>query len=31
VRLRGLERFVTAEHGPGAGALVRPVEEDLFL
>ncbi|MCU0314289.1 MAG: coenzyme F420-0:L-glutamate ligase [Solirubrobacteraceae bacterium] len=30
VRLRGLERFVTAEHGPGAGALVRPVEEDLF-
>jgi coenzyme F420-0:L-glutamate ligase / coenzyme F420-1:gamma-L-glutamate ligase len=26
----GLERFVTAWDGPGAGALLRPVEEDLF-
>jgi coenzyme F420-0:L-glutamate ligase/coenzyme F420-1:gamma-L-glutamate ligase len=26
----GLERFVSAEDGPGATALVRPVEEDLF-
>jgi coenzyme F420-0:L-glutamate ligase/coenzyme F420-1:gamma-L-glutamate ligase len=26
----GLERFVTAEDGPGAAALVRPLEEDLF-
>jgi coenzyme F420-0:L-glutamate ligase / coenzyme F420-1:gamma-L-glutamate ligase len=26
----GLERFVTAEDGPGAGALLRPLEEDLF-
>jgi coenzyme F420-0:L-glutamate ligase / coenzyme F420-1:gamma-L-glutamate ligase len=30
VRLRGLESFVTEEDGPGAGALVRPPEEDLF-
>lgn len=30
VVVRGLERFVTAEDGPGAMALVRPVEEDLF-
>ena len=30
VVLRGLERFVTPEDGPGAAALVRPVEEDLF-
>jgi coenzyme F420-0:L-glutamate ligase / coenzyme F420-1:gamma-L-glutamate ligase len=26
----GLERYVTAEDGPGAAALVRPLEEDLF-
>jgi coenzyme F420-0:L-glutamate ligase / coenzyme F420-1:gamma-L-glutamate ligase len=26
----GLERFVTAEDGPGAAALLRPIEEDLF-
>jgi coenzyme F420-0:L-glutamate ligase/coenzyme F420-1:gamma-L-glutamate ligase len=28
--VRGLERFVTAEDGPGAAALRRPAEEDLF-
>jgi coenzyme F420-0:L-glutamate ligase/coenzyme F420-1:gamma-L-glutamate ligase len=26
----GLERFVTAEDGPGAGALLRPLQDDLF-
>jgi coenzyme F420-0:L-glutamate ligase / coenzyme F420-1:gamma-L-glutamate ligase len=30
VRLRGLERYVTAEDGAGAAALVRAVEDDLF-
>ncbi len=30
VILDGLERFATAEDGPGAGALLRPLEEDLF-
>jgi len=30
VVVRGLERFVTAEDGAGAGALLRPREEDLF-
>ena len=30
VVVSGLGRFVTAEDGPGAAALVRPVEEDLF-
>ena len=30
VLVRGLERFVTAEHGPGAAALRRPRDEDLF-
>ncbi len=30
VILDGLERFVTAEDGPGAAALLRPLEEDLF-
>ena len=30
VVLRGLERFVTAEDGPGAQALRRPRDEDLF-
>jgi coenzyme F420-0:L-glutamate ligase / coenzyme F420-1:gamma-L-glutamate ligase len=30
VLIDGLERFVTAEDGPGAAALLRPPEEDLF-
>jgi len=30
VLIDGLERFVTAEDGPGAKALIRPSEEDLF-
>jgi coenzyme F420-0:L-glutamate ligase / coenzyme F420-1:gamma-L-glutamate ligase len=30
VRVRGLERHVTAEDGPGAAALVREPERDLF-
>ena len=30
VIIEGLERFVTAADGPGAAALVRPREEDLF-
>lgn len=30
VLLRGLRRLVTAEDGPGAQALLRPREEDLF-
>jgi coenzyme F420-0:L-glutamate ligase / coenzyme F420-1:gamma-L-glutamate ligase len=30
VRLRGLERFVTEDDGPGAAALRRPAEDDLF-
>jgi coenzyme F420-0:L-glutamate ligase/coenzyme F420-1:gamma-L-glutamate ligase len=30
VRLRGLERHVTTEDGPGVAALVRPLEDDLF-
>ena len=30
VVLRGLDRFVTAEDGPGADALRRPRDEDLF-
>jgi coenzyme F420-0:L-glutamate ligase/coenzyme F420-1:gamma-L-glutamate ligase len=30
VIIDGLERFVTAEDGPGAAALLRPLEEDLF-
>ncbi|MEX2108267.1 MAG: coenzyme F420-0:L-glutamate ligase [Solirubrobacterales bacterium] len=28
--IRGLERFVTGEDGPGAAALRRPPDEDLF-
>lgn len=28
--VRGLERYVTAENGPGAAALRRPRDEDLF-
>ncbi len=30
VLVRGLERFVTAEDGPGAGAMRRPPADDLF-
>jgi len=30
VVIDGLERFVTAEDGPGAAALIRPLGEDLF-
>ena len=30
VLVRGLERFVTDEDGPGAAALRRPAEQDLF-
>jgi coenzyme F420-0:L-glutamate ligase/coenzyme F420-1:gamma-L-glutamate ligase len=30
VLVRGLERYVTREDGPGAGALRRPPEKDLF-
>jgi len=30
VVLRGLDRFVTSEDGPGAAALRRPAQEDLF-
>jgi coenzyme F420-0:L-glutamate ligase/coenzyme F420-1:gamma-L-glutamate ligase len=30
VRLRGLERHVTTEDGPGVAVLVRPLEDDLF-
>jgi coenzyme F420-0:L-glutamate ligase / coenzyme F420-1:gamma-L-glutamate ligase len=30
VLVRGLERHVTEEDGPGAGALLRPEAEDLF-
>jgi coenzyme F420-0:L-glutamate ligase/coenzyme F420-1:gamma-L-glutamate ligase len=30
VRLRGLERYVTDDDGPGAAALVRALEDDLF-
>jgi coenzyme F420-0:L-glutamate ligase / coenzyme F420-1:gamma-L-glutamate ligase len=30
VIVRGLERHVTDEDGPGAAAMVRPTEEDLF-
>jgi coenzyme F420-0:L-glutamate ligase/coenzyme F420-1:gamma-L-glutamate ligase len=30
VLIRGLDRFVTAEDGPGAAALRRPPEADLF-
>lgn len=30
VLVRGLDRFVTGEDGPGAGALRRPAEDDLF-
>jgi coenzyme F420-0:L-glutamate ligase / coenzyme F420-1:gamma-L-glutamate ligase len=30
IRIRGLERHVTADDGPGAAALVRALEDDLF-
>jgi coenzyme F420-0:L-glutamate ligase/coenzyme F420-1:gamma-L-glutamate ligase len=30
VVVRGLERFVSADDGPGAVVLIRPLEEDLF-
>ena len=30
VRIRGLERYVTAEDGPGAVVLVRALADDLF-
>jgi coenzyme F420-0:L-glutamate ligase/coenzyme F420-1:gamma-L-glutamate ligase len=30
VVVRGLDRFVTQQDGPGAAALVRPLDEDLF-
>ena len=30
VIIDGLERFVTAEDGPGAAELLRPLDEDLF-
>ena len=30
VLIEGLERFVTAEDGPGARALLRALDEDLF-
>jgi coenzyme F420-0:L-glutamate ligase / coenzyme F420-1:gamma-L-glutamate ligase len=30
VRVRGLERFVLDEDGPGVAALLRPPEQDLF-
>ncbi|MDX6663859.1 MAG: coenzyme F420-0:L-glutamate ligase / coenzyme F420:gamma-L-glutamate ligase, partial [Solirubrobacteraceae bacterium] len=30
VLVRGLERYVTDDDGPGAAALVRPRDEDLF-
>lgn len=30
VIVEGLERLVTDEDGPGAGALLRPLDEDLF-
>jgi coenzyme F420-0:L-glutamate ligase/coenzyme F420-1:gamma-L-glutamate ligase len=30
VRLRGLERYVLADDGPGAAALLRAADQDLF-
>ncbi len=29
--VRGLDRHVTLEDGPGAAAIIRPEAEDLFL
>jgi coenzyme F420-0:L-glutamate ligase/coenzyme F420-1:gamma-L-glutamate ligase len=31
VVVRGLQRFVTDDDGPGAAALIRPLAEDLFI
>ena len=30
VLIDGLERFITSDDGPGAAALLRPLDEDLF-
>ena len=30
VLVRGLDRYVTRDDGPGAAALRRPADEDLF-
>jgi coenzyme F420-0:L-glutamate ligase / coenzyme F420-1:gamma-L-glutamate ligase len=30
VVIRGLERYVTAEDGPGAAGIIRPLDEDMF-
>ena len=30
VRVRGLARYVTHDDGPGAAAVIRPRDEDLF-
>jgi coenzyme F420-0:L-glutamate ligase/coenzyme F420-1:gamma-L-glutamate ligase len=30
VVIEGLQRFITAEDGPGAAAIIRPLAEDLF-
>jgi hypothetical protein len=30
VLIDGLERFVGVDDGPGAAAMVRPLDEDLF-
>ena len=30
VVVRGLERYVTEDDGPGAAAIIRPLDEDLF-
>jgi coenzyme F420-0:L-glutamate ligase/coenzyme F420-1:gamma-L-glutamate ligase len=30
VVVRGLERYVTDDDGPGAAAIIRPLDEDLF-
>ncbi len=30
VIVEGVQRFVSEEDGPGAAALLRPLEEDLF-
>lgn len=31
VIVRGLERFISADDGPGAAAILRPASDDLFL
>jgi coenzyme F420-0:L-glutamate ligase/coenzyme F420-1:gamma-L-glutamate ligase len=30
VRIRGLDAYLSGEAGPGAAALIRPPEDDLF-